>query len=74
MAEHGVPDEVAELALGHTHKKVPPGIDLLEQRRAVAEQWGNYLTGTTGPDQPSPPPSQHDDTTDDPKEKGNNNG
>ena len=74
MAEHGVPDEVAELALGHTHKNVPPGIDLLEQRRAAAEQWGNYLTGTTGPDQPSPPPSQHDDTTDDPKEKGNNNG
>ena len=74
MAEHGVPDEVAELALGHTHKKVPPGIDLLEQRRAIAEQWGNYLTGNTGPDQPSPPPSQHDDTTDDPKEKGNNNG
>ena len=29
MAEHGISDEVAELALGHTHKKVPSGIDLL---------------------------------------------
>ena len=48
-AEHGVPDRVAELALGHTHKSVRPGVDLLEQRRAVAEQWSQYLTSPTTP-------------------------
>ena len=57
--EQGVPDEVAELALGHTHKKVLPGIDLLEQLQAVMERWGHYLTGATGPDRPNPPPSEH---------------
>ena len=62
MAEHGVPDEVAELSLGHTHKSVPPGIDLLAQRRAVLEQWG-ICNGGTGPDRPSPSsPSQHNET------------
>jgi integrase len=55
MSEHGVPEEVSELAIGHTHKNVPPGIDLLEQRRDVAEQWGHYCTKRTDPDQPGPP-------------------
>ncbi|MDE0232064.1 MAG: tyrosine-type recombinase/integrase [bacterium] len=54
MHENGVPDEVAELALGHTHKGVPSGIDLLEERRTVAKQWGYYLTRDTGLDHPSP--------------------
>ena len=63
--EQGVPDEVAELALGHTHKKVLPGIDLLEQLRAVMERWGHYLTGATGPDRPNPPPSEHNNSTPD---------
>ena len=49
-AENGIPDRVAELALGHTHKSVRPGIDLLEQRRAVMEQWSQYLTRPTTPD------------------------
>ena len=44
------PDRVAELALGHTHKSVRPGVDLLEQRRAVMEQWSQYLTRPTTPD------------------------
>ena len=48
-AEHGIPDRVAELALGHTHKSVRPGVDLLEQRRAVTEQWSQYLTSPTTP-------------------------
>ena len=49
-AEHGIADRVAELALGHTHKSVRAGVDLLEQRRAVAEQWSQYLTGPNTPD------------------------
>ena len=53
MSEHGIPDKVAELALGHTHPSVPAGIDLLEQRRAAIEQWGQYLTENSGPDQPN---------------------
>ena len=56
MSEHGIPDKVAELALGHTHPSVPAGIDLLEQRRQAIEQWGQYLTENRGPDQPNPPP------------------
>ena len=43
-AEHGIAERVADLALGHTHKSVRPGVDLLEQRRAVMEQWSQYLT------------------------------
>ena len=49
-AEHGIADRVAALALGHTHKSIRPGVDLLEQRRAVAEQWSQYLTRPTTPD------------------------
>ena len=49
-AKHGIADRVAEPALGHTHKSVRPGIDLLEQPRAVMEQWSQYLTSPTTPD------------------------
>ena len=56
MSEHGIPDKVAELSLGHTYPSVPAGIDLLAQRRAAIEQWGQYLTENSGPDQPNPQP------------------
>ena len=60
MADHGVPDNVAELALGHTQPSVPASIELLEQRRTVAEQWGDSLAENTDPAQPNPPPPSQD--------------
>ena len=60
MADQDVPDNVAELALGHTHPSVPASIELLEQRRTVAEQWGHSLAENTDPDQPNPPPPSQD--------------
>ena len=60
MADQDVPDNVAELALGHTQPSDPTSIELLEQRRTVAEQWGDSLAENTDPAQPNPPPPSQD--------------
>ena len=67
-ADHDIPFEVAELALTHKVPGVPDGRDLLEQRRAVMEQWAQYLTKPNRPrlnprtaPHPSSATSQHPD-------------
>ena len=47
-AEQSIPREVAEMSLGHAVRGVEGAYqrsDLLEQRREVMEQWGQYLRG-----------------------------
>lgn len=47
-AEQSIPREVAEMSLGHAVRGVEGAYqrsDLLEQRRDVMEQWGQYICG-----------------------------
>ena len=48
-AEHGIPDRVAELTLGHPVPGIGAGVDL---RRAVMEQWSQCLTNPPNPRRP----------------------
>ena len=48
--ENRIERTLVRLILGHTVPDLPAGIDLLEQRRAVMEQWSRYLTGATTTD------------------------
>lgn len=51
-AEQSIPREVAEMSLGHAVRGVEGAYqrsDLLEQRRDVMEQWGQYIYGEHQP-------------------------